>query len=295
MQIMRNSLPGAARSATGWRDVETDGDAFEFGTWCRVAAHDERVVAGNDVIGRIGQAKQEIEAFEHFGDIVNNGEWAALFEVVVEVRSVGGEDDVTAARPNAGALQAGGMATDAMDGEAGSEFVVAVVEDGSFRINMADHLENVFEIERRTKFAMAHGAAGGEGHFAILQMKTRDREAVEIAGVVVMKMRDDYVHDAIGIEADEAQGIDWMANPVTAAANGGFVSEAGIEDEGAIAAPCNPDEVIEIRGKLVRVGGDKIFLWVPIAKMAVTNGEKLKWFDGHASLSAIVISAGGIG
>lgn len=158
-------------------------------------------MAGDDVVGRIGEAKQEIETFEHFGDVVNHGEGAALFEIFIEVRSVGSEDDPATARPDAGALQAGGMSADAMDREAGSEFVVAIVEDGSFGIDVADHLKNVFEVKGSAEFAVAHIAAGGESHFPVLQMEAGGGKAVEIAGVVVVEMGDDHVGDAIGIDA----------------------------------------------------------------------------------------------
>lgn len=161
------------------------------------------------------------------------------------------------------------------------------MEDGSLGIDVADHLEDVFEIERRAQLAMAHGAAGGEGHFTVLQMETRGGKAIEIAGMIVVEVGDDHVGDAIGLDADEAQGIDWMANPFTAAANGGFVGEAGVEDEGGVAAARDPDEIVEVGGEFVRIGGNEIFLRMAVAEMAVTNSEKFKWFDRHGSLSTI--------
>lgn len=84
--------------------------------------------------------KKQVEAVEHFGNIVDDGKRAALFEVVVEVRGVGGEDHPAAARPDAGALQARGMPADAMHRKTGCEFVVAIVEDGFLGIDVANHL-----------------------------------------------------------------------------------------------------------------------------------------------------------
>lgn len=277
------------------RNVEADDDAFEFRLGRGITPHDERVVAGDNVPGRIGQAVKKVEAFEHLRDIVNDRKRAALFEIVVEMRGVGGQDDPSAARPDAGALQAGGMAAEAVHGEAGREFIIAVVEDGSFRIDVTDHLQDVFEVERRAEFAMGHQAAGGEGHFAILKMKAGDGKAVEIAGVVVVEMRDDYFGDAIGIDADEAQGIDGMAKPFALAADGRFIGEAGVEDKGGIGATCDPDEVVEVGGGFVRIGGDEIVLRMAIAEVAIANGKQFEWFDGHASLTLAGVSASGIG
>lgn len=240
-------------------------------------------MARDDVVARIGEAQKEVKAFEHFGNVVNDRERAALFEVVVEVRGIGCENDPAAAGPDAGALQAGGMPADAMQGEAGSEFIIAIVKDGALGVDVADHLENVFKIEGGAKLAMAHRAARGESHFAILQMKTSKRKAIEIASVVVMEVRDNYVGNAIGIDADEAQRIDRVSKRFAAAANGRFVGEAGIEHEGGISAPSDPDEIVEVGCEFVRIGGNEVLLWVAVAKVAVADGEDFKWFDGHAS------------
>jgi hypothetical protein len=278
---------GRGKSADVRIGVQANGNAFEAGLGGGIALHDQRIVAGNYVRRGIGQAIEKVEAFEHFRDVVDDGKGAALFEIVVEMRGVGRENDPAAARPDAGALQSGGMTADAVHGEAGRELVIAIVKNSFFFVNVADHLEHVFEIEGRAERAVAHGASGGEGHFAILQMEARGREAVKIAGVVVMEVGDDYVRDAVGIGADEAQRIDWMAQPFATASNGGFIGEAGIEDERGIAAARDPYEIVEIGGELVRIGGDEIFLRMPIAKMAVANGENLEWIDRHARLSAM--------
>lgn len=94
-------------------------------------------------------------------------------------------------------------------------------------------------------------------------------------------MGDDHVRDAIGIDADKAQGIDGMTKPFAATADGGFIGEAGIENECAIGAAGYPDEIVEVGGEFVRVGGDEIFARMAIAEMAVANGEKFEWFDRH--------------
>jgi len=274
----------ARKSAEVRIGVQANGNAFEAGLGGGIALHHERVMPGDNVRRGIGQAVKELESLKHFRDVVDDGERAALFKIVVEMRGVGSQHHPAAPGPNARALQSGGVAADAMHGEAGRELVIAVVEDGFFFVNVANHLEHVFEVEGRAKRLMGHGATRGERHFPILQVETRGGEAVEIAGVVVMEVGDDHVRNAVGIDADEAQRIDRMAQPFAAAPNGGFVGKAGVEDKSGIAAPRHPDEIIEIGGELVRIGGDEIFVRVPIAKMAVANGEKFEWIDRHARL-----------
>ncbi len=257
--------------------------------------HHKRIVPGYDMRGRVGEAVKKFEAFEHLRDVVHDRKGAALFKIIVEVRGVRSENDPAAARPDSGALQSGGMAADAVHGEAGSEFVIAIVEDRFFRIDVTNHFEHVFQVKRRAKLSMAHRASRGEGHFAILQMKVRRREAIEITGVIVMKMGDDYVRDAIRIDADQSQGIDGMAKRLAASANGSFVGESGVEYERGISAARHPNEVVEIGGRFMRIGGDEIVVRTPVAKMSVANRENFEWFDRHASLSASVIPMGGLG
>ncbi len=86
--IYAQCRPLGGSACNRW-NVEADGDAVKIGAGRGIAAHDERVVAGDDMCGRIGQAVQKIETFEHFGDVVNDGKGTALFEIIVEVCSVG--------------------------------------------------------------------------------------------------------------------------------------------------------------------------------------------------------------
>jgi hypothetical protein len=83
-----------------------------------------------------------------------------------------------------------------------------------------------------------------------------------------------------------------MSNRFATAANGCFVREASIEREDGISSACDPDEVIEIGREFMRVGGNKIFLRMTVAKVTVADSEYFERFDGHASLFPNAISRG---
>ena len=98
-------------------------------------------------------------------------------------------------------LQAVGMAADAMHGHPGRDLAFAGMEGDAVAIDMPHHGRDVLDRERMPQHAVAHAAPGGVAHLAILQMKARIGEAVEIAGVVVMQMRDHDIPDAVGLDA----------------------------------------------------------------------------------------------
>jgi hypothetical protein len=97
-------------------------------------------------------------------------------------------------------------------------------------------------------------APGGEGHFTVLQVKSRLGEFVEVADVVVMEMGDDQVGDGPGIDADGGQALGWAAEPCAAPFFRHLGSEPHVDDEGAGARHRGPDEIIDGLG-LVGVGG----------------------------------------
>ena len=83
-------------------------------------------------------------------------------------------------------LQAIGMAADTMHRHAGRDLAVAGMEGDALAIDMAHHRGDVLDRKRMPQHAVAHAAPGRVAHLAVLQMKPRVREAIEIAGVVVM-------------------------------------------------------------------------------------------------------------
>ena len=163
------------------------------------------------MIRRIRQAIEQVESLQHFGDVVHNRKWAALLEIRVEMRGIGRDDDPAAARPNPRDLQARRMTADAVQGQPRHKLGVAIVEDSFVGIDVPQHHLNIFKVERAAKHLVAHVAAGRIGHVAILEMKARARQTVEIAGVIVMQMRDDDVGDLVGIDVEQTQRLDRAA------------------------------------------------------------------------------------
>src|SRR5450631_479738 len=111
--------------------------------------------------------------------------------------------------------------------------------------------------------AKAHAAPGGVAHLAVLQMKSRIGEAIEIAGVVIMQMRDDDVLEAVGLYAETRQRIDRIERQLAIAQLRLRRIETGIDQNVAAVPPDQPDEVIEVlsrglmgvRQKVIHVGG----------------------------------------
>ena len=107
--------------------------------------------------------------------------------------------------------------------------------------------------------AVAHAAPGRVAHLAVLQMKPRVGEAIEIAGVVVMQMGDDHVANGVGRHAEIRQRVDRIERELARARLRLFGIEAGIDQDVATAPSDQPDEIIEVQRRgLVRIGGQEI-------------------------------------
>src|SRR3981189_3557556 len=119
-----------------------------------------------------------------------------------------------------------------------------------------------------------HVAAGGIGQFALLQMKPRSREAVEIAGMVVMQVREDDILDRIGIDAERTQRLDRRAEEVALAFLRYPGIEAGVDGEGAAAAPRHPDEIIHRHRTVMRVAADEMIA-APRLAGSIADGKEL--------------------
>ena len=70
-----------------------------------------------------------------------------------------------------------------------------------------DHPADVAPVETGAQALVAHAAAGGEGHFAVLEVKARLREKLAVAGVIIMQMGDDHIFDRGRIDPERGQQI----------------------------------------------------------------------------------------
>ncbi len=67
---------------------------------------------------------------------------------------------------------------------------------------------DVFDLEGMREARIAYVLADGSRRAALLQTESARWEAVEIADVIVVQMREDDVLDRIGIDAQQAQRFD---------------------------------------------------------------------------------------
>lgn len=160
-----------------------------------------------------------------------------------------------------------------MQRDSGRNLAVAIMEGDALVIDVAHHQRDIFGREGMPQQPVAHAAAGGIGHLAVLQMETGIRKAIQIAGVVVVQMRYHHVADRFRPNAEFSQRIRRIdVEGATARFRRGGV-EAGIDQNVAAVAAHQPDEVIEIgRRRLVRVGRQEIHGRRPLGHGRVADG-----------------------
>src|SRR5207302_10146591 len=95
----------------------------------------------------------------------------------------------------------------------------------------ADQPDHILDGVALAKDALRHVASGGVCHLLILDMESGAREERDIADMVVVEMGQDDVLDLGGIDADEAQPLDWIAQKPALARGRRRRVEAEIDDE----------------------------------------------------------------
>ena len=148
----------------------------------------------------IGELTQPAPAVHHLRDVRHNGKRPVLVHIGVVVTRVGRQDEPADSRPDAHCLQPSGVTTNVMYRQARGDLRVAVMELHAPRVDVADHGHDFIDLVRMREKIDGHVAPRGVGQFAILQMKTRSWKQVEIANMIVMKMRDDDILDFCRID-----------------------------------------------------------------------------------------------
>src|SRR5260370_11596127 len=121
---------------------------------------------------------------------------------------------------------------------------------------------------------MAHAAAGARRHLAFLKVVGRVREKVEIAGVVVMHVRDDHVGHLRRVDADRPQALGRRPQRLAPAPARALRIEAGIDHIGLSGADDRPDVIVERHRAVVRVAADEIRAREPLVP-AIADRENL--------------------
>ena len=216
-------------------------------------------MAGNEAVGMAGEAFDRLPAQRHVADIVDDRERAAALQIGVVMRGIGRQHHRPARGLDLDHLQAVGMAADTMHGDAGRDLAVAGIEIDALAIDMAHHLRDVLDRERMSQQSVAHAASRRVSHLALLEMEARVREAVEIAGVVVMQMRHDNVANARRRDAEALQRIDRIERQLARPRARLLGVEAGVDQDLAALPSDQPDEIVEIlRRAVMRVGRKEV-------------------------------------
>jgi len=145
-----------------------------------------------------------------------------------------------------------------MDGKAGRNLRVSVVEFHPSGVDVAHHRNDFVGFVGMREVLNGHVATRGVRHLAILQMKAGAREQIEIPDVVVVKMGDDNIFHAGGVDSQQFQSIDRRAQEIPAAtACRGFV-ETRVDDNRSLRTPGEPDEVVHALTRFVWISANEI-------------------------------------
>ena len=141
---------------------------------------------------------------------------------------------------------------------------------------------DVLDLEGMRQPRISHVAPGGIGQLALLKMEARVRKPVEIAGMVVMQMGEDDILDRIHIDVERAERLHRTAQERPFPLLRYLRVEAGVDDEGAAAAPRHPHEIVHRHRPVVRIAADEM-LAAPRLAGGIADGEELVFRLGHAT------------
>src|SRR5690242_8809127 len=156
------------------------------------------------------------------------------------MRGIRSQHDPAAPRPDANHLQPHGVAADMVQGEAGCELRIAVMEADAPAIDLAHQSDDILDTVGLAEGRLRHMAAGGVTHLLVLDVEARPRKAIDIADMVVVEVRHDHVLDRGGIDSDEAQRVDRIADDLALAQPGGRLIEAEVYNDGAAVTADRP-------------------------------------------------------
>ncbi len=191
------------------------------------------------------------------------------------MRGVAGQHERAAVGLDADHLQAGAVAADLVQAQPLFEFGIAVMEDDTLGIDRTHHPHDILDVEGVADAGLAHVPAGREAHLRLLKVEAGLREEIEIAGMVIVEMRDDHVLHRPGIDAELAQcGLDG-ADQGAATLGSALWGEAGVDHDDPPAAPHDPDEIVHGHGRVVRIGRADEVLEGPALMHGIAQGEDL--------------------
>ena len=108
--------------------------------------------------------------------------------------------------------------------------------------------------------------------------------------MVVVHVGDDHVGDLARIDPDGAQAVPGAAQKLALAPLGHLRVEAGVEDEGRVAAHDRPDEIVQRHRAVVRVAADEVLAGAPIVTCVADRVELVGVRSGHFTILLPVFS-----
>src|SRR5579883_869080 len=135
--------------------------------------------------------------------------------------------------------------------------------------------------------AEAHASPRRVAHFAILQMKSRVRKQIEIAGVIVMHVSHDHILDRLCTHAEARQRFHRIEREFAISQARFQRVEPGIDQDVATLAADKPDEIIEVGGgRLVRIRREIVHVGSARRHRRIAQGKNFvhvfHWFTSSA-------------
>jgi len=190
---------------------------------------------------------------EQFGQVGSGRIRPAAADVLVVVGCIRRQEHPTPFRVHAHDLLAGRMAGRRLDRQAGGKVRTVGVEQQALVEICADNVDHIFDFVAVRQERVANVAPDRHVNLGLLHVDGRIRDQLEISRVVIVHVRDDHVADRIGLDADQAQGLDRATKQLTVATAGGFLGEPQIDDEVLVRPLRYPDEVVHVHRPVVRI------------------------------------------
>ena len=179
------------------------------------------------------------------------------------------QHDPAALGADPGHLQPAGVAADQIQLQPRRELDVTVGHQHGPREHPADDRHHVIDLEEMAEGRVPHRGTRGVGELGALDDHGRAGKVRDVAGVVIVQMRED---DVLDVAVADAQGADGVPGPDVqdaAPAAAGFRGESGIDHDDVAAAPGDPHDEVD-RGLTGPVaGGEEV-----VARSALSRGRR---------------------
>jgi hypothetical protein len=213
-----------------------------------------RIVAGQNKTAGAGELPQPAVSFNNELIVCKQRKNVPIVEIAQKMKRIGGNHDNARLGLDAHHLQAPRVSADEMYPDAGSELAIPVVKDDPIFVHQTDRADHVLRRKRSPHAAVTHAAPGRVVHLGGLQMKSGIRKCVEIAGVIVMKMREYHIAHTSGVNLKLSERFDRMLQHSPTAPRTLSCIKTSIHQHVTVAIARKPNEIIERTDRVVYIG-----------------------------------------